>query len=77
MRRKPAVNMTLQPENVKKIKVILQSQGMTLSAYVDSVIEDSLRRYKKNHLPLAPAAMDLGHFQRTVDRAIKIAKKHS
>ena len=77
IRRRPAVNMTLQPENVKKIKIILADQGLTLSSYVDAVIEDALRRYKKNRLPLAPEKMDLGHITKTFNKALKFAEKHS
>jgi len=69
-------NLTLNSENVKRLQKILEYQGMSLSSYVDSVIdEEALRRYRKNHLPLAPAEMDLKHLQKTINRAVKFMEK--
>jgi hypothetical protein len=77
MRKRLAHNLTLEPENVKKIKKILDDQGTTLSAYVDEVIEDALRRYKKNRLPLAPASINLRNFQKTINKAVKYMEKYA
>jgi len=75
MAAKSRHNLTLTSENVKRLQKILEQQGLSLSSYVDEVIEEALRRYRRNHLPLAPAIMDLTHLQKTIDRAVKLMKK--
>ena len=75
MAAKSRHNLTLNSENVKRLQKILEHQGMSLSSYVDEVIEEALRRYRKNHLPLAPAQMDLKHLQKTINRAVKLMEK--
>ena len=75
MAAKSRHNLTLNSENLKKLQKILEYQGMSLSSYVDAVIEEALRRYRKNHLPLAPAKMDLEHLQKTINRAVKLMGK--
>ncbi len=75
MAAKSRHNLTLNSENVKRLQKILEQQGLSLSSYVDEVIGEALRRYRRNHLPLAPAQMDLKHLQKTIDRAVKLMKK--
>lgn len=75
MAAKSRHNLTLNSENLKKLQKILEYQGMSLSSYVDAVIEEALRRYRKNHLPLAPEKMDLKHLQKTIHRAVKLMEK--
>ncbi len=75
MAAKSRHNLTLNSENLKKLQKILEYQGMSLSSYVDAVIEEALRRYRKNHLPLAPAKIDLEHLQKIINRAVKLMGK--
>ena len=75
MTTKSRHNLTLDPDNVKKLQKILDHQGLSLCSYIDEVIEEALRRYRRNHLPLAPAIMDLKHLQKTINRAIKLMDK--
>jgi len=75
MAAKSRHNLTLNFENVKRLQKILANQGVSLSSYVDEVIEEALRRYRRNHLPLAPAIMDLRHLQKTINRAVKLSEK--
>jgi hypothetical protein len=74
---KTRYNISLDPENVEKIRPILKKQGMTLSGYIDNVIEVASKNYRKNHLPLNPLKMDMEHFIKAMNQAVKLTKMQS
>jgi len=72
---KSRYNLSLNPENVARIRPILKKQGMTLSGYLNDVIEVASKNYRKNHMPLNPLKMDVDHFIKAINTAEKLSRK--